>query len=110
MQMCLPMGRISSFNTREALSALLLEVSLSPSCHPTWAPQAWNSLDLEVAQQQAAPLHHQHAVLHRLIQWVGEEHLHVHRLPYMGLVQQLWGERRVQSGLGCSSYLPLSES
>ena len=67
----------------------------------------WDSLDLEAAQQQAAALHHQHAVLHRLIQWVGKEHLHVHRLLHPGLVQHLWGEGLTESGLECSSHLPL---
>lgn len=34
MQMCLPTGRISTFNTREALSALLLDVPQLPLAIP----------------------------------------------------------------------------
>lgn len=77
----------------------LWEGPLHPLPHPTLSPQAGDSLDLEAAQQQAAPLHHQHAVFDRLIQWVGEEHLHVQGLLHLGLVQHLWGEGLMESHL-----------
>ena len=61
----------------------------------------------EALSSQRAALHHQHAVLHGLIQWVGKEHLHVHRLLHPGLIQHLQGEGLTESGLDCSSHLPL---
>lgn len=73
----------------------------APSRHPTLAPQARDSLNPEAAQQQAAALHHQHAVFHRLVQWVREEHLDVHGLLHPGLVQHLRGDRLTGSGPGC---------
>lgn len=62
---------------------------VSPSCHFLSDTQVGDSLNLEVAPKQAAALHHQHAVLHRLIQGVGKEHLHIHGLPHLGTVQHL---------------------
>lgn len=61
------------------------------SHHPTLAPEAQDSLNPEATQQQAAALHHEHAVFHWLVQRVGEEHLDVHGLPHSRLVQHLQG-------------------
>lgn len=58
---------------------------------PTKLLRPGNLLDFEVATQQAAALHHQHTVLHWLIQGVGEKHLHIQRLPHLSLLQRLQG-------------------
>lgn len=67
--------------------------------------QAQDSLDFKDAEQQAAALHQQHAVLHWLIQRVGEKHLHDHWLLHLSLVQHLEGGPRVRM-LGTTWRLP----
>lgn len=75
-----------------------------PSQHVTRPPcLTQNSLYLEVASKQAAPLHHQNTVLHWLIQWVGEEHLHIYWLLHPGLVQHLQRKKWVGSGYRMST-------
>lgn len=77
------------------LSVYYLQALGRPSCstlvHPHRAAWAQDLLNLEAATQQAAALHQQHAVIHRLVQGVGEKHLHVHGLPHMSLFQHLEG-------------------
>lgn len=110
MQTCIPMCRFPSSEARGVLTALpraLGRAPLPPLPPSHTGPSAWDSLDLEGALQQAAPLRYQLAVLHQLIQRVGEENLHSHRLLHAGLVQHLWGEGLTESGLGCSFHLPL---
>lgn len=83
------------------------EVPLTPFRTP-YSPSVWDSLDLEASQQQATALHHQHAVLHRLIQWVGKRASARSQASAPGPASSTCGgEGLTESGLECSSHLPL---